>query len=37
MGWLPVLMGAVAGIIFYGLDEVIWLAASVVVTIGAVW
>jgi hypothetical protein len=37
MGWLPVLMGAVAVVIFCGLGEIAWLAASTVATIGDFW
>ena len=37
MGWLPVLMGAAAGVIFYGLGEMVWLAASAVATMGELW
>jgi hypothetical protein len=37
MGWLSVLMGAAASVIFYGLAEMVWLTASASATIGGFW
>jgi hypothetical protein len=37
MGWLPAVIGAIASVIFYNLDEIIWLSISVVLTIAEFW
>jgi hypothetical protein len=37
MGWLPVLMGVAASVIFYGLAQMAWLTASASATIGGFW